>query len=204
MTWFIHRSYWQQDIKKCEYVKMILKVIIIVTGTAWIYYRSWVAVILLIPAGVWYYIQLLDECIKRKEQEFLVQFKELIQTFSSLLNTGYSVENAVKESLKEMQVFYSDDAAILRELEIMVRQIRVQVPVEQAVEELSERTKLSDVEFQVMSVIPFGIVLYMTVSFPEFMGNLYGNIAGRGVMTGCLIIYLVAYGLGRKIIEIEV
>ena len=104
------------------------------TGTAWIYYRSWVAVILLIPAGVWYYIQLLDECIKRKEQEFLVQFKELIQTFSSLLNTGYSVENAVKESLKEMQVFYSDDAAILRELEIMVRQIRVQVPVEQAVE----------------------------------------------------------------------
>lgn len=91
----------------------------IVTGTAWIYYRSWVAVILLIPAGVWYYIQLLDECIKRKEQEFLVQFKELIQTFSSLLNTGYSVENAVKESLKEMQVFYSDDAAILRELEIM-------------------------------------------------------------------------------------
>ena len=59
-------------------------------------------------------------------------------------------------------------------------------------------------EFQVMSVIPFGIVLYMTVSFPEFMGNLYGNIAGRGVMTGCLIIYLGAYGLGRKIIEIEV
>lgn len=116
------------------------------TGTAWIYYRSWVAVILLIPAGVWYYIQLLDECIKRKEQEFLVQFKELIQTFSSLLNTGYSVENAVKESLKEMQIFYSDDAVILRELEIMVRQIRVQVPVEQAVEELSERTKLPDVE----------------------------------------------------------
>lgn len=60
---------------------------------------------MLIPAGVWYYIQLLDECIKRKEQEFLVQFKELIQTFSSLLNTGYSVENAVKESLKEMQIF---------------------------------------------------------------------------------------------------
>mgnify|MGYP000234804925 CR=1 FL=1 len=134
----------------------------------------------------------------------------------------------------------------------MVRQIRVQVPVEQAVEELVRENKafkmwkaLTGVfvtakrsggnlmsiirntadqigdkidvkreidtmlaakkyEFQVMSVIPFGIVLYMTVSFPEFMGNLYGNIAGRGVMTGCLIIYLGAYGLGRKIIEIEV
>ena len=72
-TWFIHRSYWQQDIKKCEYVKMILKVIIIVTGTAWIYYRSWVAVILLIPAGVWYYIFLFTEyrifCGKCSERE---------------------------------------------------------------------------------------------------------------------------------------
>ena len=53
-------------------------------------------------------------------------------------------------------------------------------------------------EFQVMSVIPFGIVLYMTVSFPEFMGNLYGNIAGRGVMTGCLIIYWAHTGLGER------
>ena len=116
----------------------------IVTGTAWIYYRSWVAVILLIPAGVWYYIQLLDECIKRKEQEFLVQFKELIQTFSSLLNTGYSVENAVKESLKEMQVFLT---LMMRQFyvswKIMVRQIRVQVPVEQAVERTVRENKAS-------------------------------------------------------------
>lgn len=230
---------------------MILKSGIVVVSVAWIYYRSWVAVILLIPVGIWYYIRLLDECIRRKEQEFLVQFKELMQTFSSLLNTGYSVENAVKESLKEMSVFYCDEAAILRELEIMVRQIRMQVPVEQTVEELAWRTRLADVEnfagvfmtakrsggdmisiirntadqigdkidvrreidtmlaakkyeFQVMSVIPFGIVLYMTVSFPEFMGNLYGNVIGTGVMTGCLIIYLGAYGLGQKIIQIEV
>lgn len=206
---------------------------------------------MLIPVGVWYYIRLLDDCIKKKEQEFLLQFKELMQTFSALLNTGYSVENAVKESLKEMHVFYAEDAAVLRELEIMVRQIRMQIPVEQAVEELAERTRLTDVEnfagvfvtakrsggdmisiirntanqigdkidvkreidtmlaakkyeFRIMTMIPFGIVLYMSVSFPEFMGKLYGSIIGTGVMTGCLIVYLGAYGLGQKIIEIEV
>ena len=230
---------------------MIFKSLVVVMGIAWIYYRSWIAVFLLIPVGIWYYSSLLDECIQKKELEFLIQFKELLQTFSSLLNTGYSVENALKESLKEMHIFYSGEAAILRELEIMVRQIRVQIPVEQAVEELSERTKLADVEnfagvfvtakrsggdmmsiirntagqigdkidvkreidtilaakkyeFHIMTMIPFVIILYMTVSFPEFMGKLYGNIVGTGVMTGCLIVYMSAYGLGRKIIEIEV
>ena len=214
------------------------------------YQTPWV-MLLVVPVSVFFLKWKKKQMIRERKRRLNYQFRDALNSMSVAVQAGYSVENAVKESLKEMQVFYSDDAAILRELEIMVRQIRVQVPVEQAVEELSERTKLTDVEsfagvfvtakrsggnlmsiirntanqigdkidvkreidtmlaakkyeFQVMSVIPFGIVLYMTVSFPEFMGNLYGNIAGRGVMTGCLIIYLGAYGLGRKIIEIEV
>ena len=84
--------------------------------------------------------------IRERKRRLNYQFRDALNSMSVAVQAGYSVENAVKESLKEMQVFYSDDAAILRELEIMVRQIRVQVPVEQAVEELSERTKLPDVE----------------------------------------------------------
>ena len=214
------------------------------------YQTPWV-MLLVVPVSVFFLRWKKKQMIRERKRRLNYQFRDALNSMSVAVQAGYSVENAVKESLKEMQIFYSDDAVILRELEIMVRQIRVQVPVEQAVEELSERTKLPDVEsfagvfvtakrsggnlmsiirntadqigdkidvkreidtilaakkyeFQVMSVIPFGIVLYMTVSFPEFMGNLYGNIAGRGVMTGCLIIYLGAYGLGRKIIEIEV
>ena len=214
------------------------------------YQTPWV-MLLVVPVSVYFLKWKKKQMIRERKRRLNYQFRDALNSMSVAVQAGYSVENAVKERLKEMQIFYSDDAAILRELEIMVRQIRVQVPVEQAVEELSERTRLPDVEsfagvfvtakrsggnlmsiirntadqigdkidvkreidtmlaakkyeFQVMSVIPFGIVLYMTVSFPEFMGNLYGNIAGRGVMTGCLIIYLGAYGLGRKIIEIEV
>ena len=125
---------------------MILKVIIIVTGTAWIYYRSWVAVILLIPAGVWYYIQLLDECIKRKEQEFLVQFKELIQTFSSLLNTGYSVENAVSACARDLERLYPKDTDILKEFHYMESQLKVSVPVEELFLGFADRCCLEDVE----------------------------------------------------------
>ena len=59
-------------------------------------------------------------------------------------------------------------------------------------------------EFRVMSAVPYVIIGYMTLSFPEFMGTLYGNLAGTGVMTVCLLIYVGAYYLGLKIIRIEV
>lgn len=59
-------------------------------------------------------------------------------------------------------------------------------------------------EFRVMSVIPFGIIGYMRISFPEFMEILYGNVLGAGFMSGCLVLYLMAWKLGERIVEIEV
>lgn len=59
-------------------------------------------------------------------------------------------------------------------------------------------------EQTIMSVIPLGIILYIQVSFPDFMGVLYGNVPGVLVMTVCLGIYLAALGIGQRIMRIEV
>ena len=60
-------------------------------------------------------------------------------------------------------------------------------------------------EFRVMSAVPYVIIGYMVLSgFPEFMDSLYGNAAGTGVMTVCLMVYIGAYYLGLRIIRIEV
>lgn len=206
---------------------------------------------MLLPIGVWYYRNLEQECIRLKKQEFETQFKEMIQTLSSALNTGYSIENGIRESQKELELLYPEDTPIRRELLLMVRQLRMQVPVEQVVEDLAKRVQLEDVEnfaavfvtakrsggnlmeiirnttrqigdkidvhreiqtilaakryeFKVMSVIPYMLIAYMRLSFPEFMTCLYGNLIGIGVMTVCLMIYIGAYYLGVKLIEIEV
>ncbi len=230
---------------------MMLRASFVTGMTAWLYYRSAWAVPFLLPIWVWYYRKLAAECTESKKQEFLLQFKELIQTISSALNTGYSVENAVKESQKELMLIYSEKEPVIRELMLMVRELRMQIPVEQVIEEMAGRVELEDVEsfaavfatakrsggdmiavirntagqiadkidvkreiqtvlaakkyeFKVMSGIPYGIIAYMSLSFPEFMTCLYGNIIGTGVMTVCLIIYIAAYYLGVRLIEIEV
>lgn len=55
-----------------------------------------------------------------------------------------------------------------------------------------------------MAVIPYVIIAYMLLSFPEFMDCLYGNMIGTGVMSVCLLVYLAAYAFGVRLVKIEV
>lgn len=237
--------------KKTDYAEGIGKTMSTLMVMAWLYYRSLWAMIVLIPIGIGYYRIWEQEWNKKKSREFQLQFKEAIQAVSAALNIGYSVENAWKEAWKELMVLYDSEKRILKELHIMVTQIRINIPMEQVLEELAVRVECEDVqnftavfiiakksggdiiaiiretvnqigdkidvkreietilaskrfEFKVMTMIPYLIIGYMSVSFPEFMNVLYGNIIGTGVMTICLFAYIGAYYLGLKIIEIDV
>lgn len=70
--------------------------------------------------------------------------------------------------------------------------------------EISTLISAKRFEFLVMSVVPFGIILYMKLSFGDFLDTLYGSAMGRVVMTAGLLIYLAAYGMGTKITNIGV
>ena len=59
-------------------------------------------------------------------------------------------------------------------------------------------------EQMVMNAVPFVIVLYMKVSSPETFGVMYGTVMGVVIMTVCLLAYVAAFIVGRKMTEIEV
>lgn len=245
------KNCWQQDISKKEHVWIFIKACGITALTAWLYYRSFAVMFLLVPVLIWHLRIMEEEDARKKEREFMEQFKEAIQAVSAALNAGYSVENSFREAQKELLRIYPKEARISKELQMVVRQLRLQMPMEQILEEFSQRVQMEDVrnfvtvfvaakksggnmitiiqdtvrqigdkidvkreidtilaakryEFRVMSVIPYAIIGYMSLSFPEFMDSLYGNIFGIGVMTVCLGIYLAAYYLGMKLIKIEV
>jgi tight adherence protein B len=56
----------------------------------------------------------------------------------------------------------------------------------------------------IMSLMPAGIILYLQLTSPGFLNVLYGNLFGFCAMTICLGIYVTAYWLGTKIVDIEV
>ncbi len=59
-------------------------------------------------------------------------------------------------------------------------------------------------EMNIMNMVPFGILLYVGVTSPEFLEPLYGNWLGAGVMTVSLGVYGCAMKIAGKIVEIEV
>lgn len=65
------------------------------------------------------------------------------------------------------------------------------------------RTLLSgrQMEQTIMRLMPFGILLYIGNSYPGYFNTLYHNIQGIAIMTGCLVVYLIAYVMGDKIIQ---
>lgn len=230
---------------------MISQSVGITVLTAWLYYHSLWAMCILWPIILWYYQNLKKDYIQKQKTEFLLQFKEMIQSMASSLNAGYSVENAIRQTQKELLIMYSENTRICIEMKQMVQQVYIHIPVEQILEEFAMRVGLEDVrnfssifstakrsggdmiaiikntvkqigdkidvkreidtilaskqyEFRVMSAIPYIMIGYMTLSFPEFMTSLYFNFAGIGVMSLCLCIYLGAYALGVKLVKIEV
>ena len=71
-------------------------------------------------------------------------------------------------------------------------------------EEITTMTAAKQFEQKIMNLIPFFLVLYVDVSSPGFFDMMYQTSAGRGIMTGCLVLYAAAYALAGRILRIEV
>lgn len=245
------KNYWQQDIRKYEYLLALAKGILLISMISYLFYGTWICTILFSPYLIWYIKSWEKQLVKKKQAKFRLQFKEAIQSLSAALNVGYSVENAMRETIKDLKGIYKKDDIILREFSHMIRQLQMNVSVETVLQSFAQRTTDEDVhtfvtvfnmakrsggdtleiirnavrqmgekidvereittllsgkklELKIMTMIPLGMVLYMKISFPEFLDVLYGNVAGVIIMSICLLVYLVAYEMGRRIVEIEV
>lgn len=58
-------------------------------------------------------------------------------------------------------------------------------------------------EQKIMNLMPLVMILYLRMGNREFMSILYTTLAGRAVMTVCLLLYLLAYYLAERIVNIK-
>lgn len=59
-------------------------------------------------------------------------------------------------------------------------------------------------EQRIMTVMPLAVLLYLRIGSREFLEGLYHNAAGVCVATVCLIIYLGAYWMGKRMVQFEI
>lgn len=82
-----------------------------------------------------------------------------------------------------------------------VEKIRQKAEVMREIETVMASKRL---EQNIMNLVPFGILAYVGMTSPEFLEQLYGSLFGIVVMTVCLVVYLIAYGMAEKIVNIQV
>ena len=238
----IKKNSWLQDITLSEYTVGIIKCTVRFLLILYLFYESILPAILLFPLWFLYMKEWMEEKAIGKDS---------IQTMAGALKAGYSVENAIRETNRDLIGMYDANTRIRKEYGQMVRKLDLNLSVVTVLNEFAAEVKQEDVtnfitvyaaakvsggdsiaiirdaartigekidtereiqtmlaakklEFEIMSVIPFIMILYMKMTFGEFLSVLYGTWTGCIVMSICLVLYLGAYRFGRRILQIEI
>ncbi len=69
-----------------------------------------------------------------------------MQILSSALKAGYSVENAIKETEKDLRPLYPEDSRIRREFNRMIHELNMNLTAEQVLKEMAGRIRQEDVD----------------------------------------------------------
>ena len=109
---------------------------------------------------------------------------EDIKDFADIFAVAKRTGGNLKEIIADTVEIISDKIEIKRSLRILI----------------SEK----QLEQKIMSVIPFFILIYIGMTSPGYFDSLYHSLSGIGIMTACLVAYIVAILWGMKITAIEV
>ena len=112
----------------------------------YVFYRSFLLILLIFPAGILFPLALKKKLKQRRMEKLRGEFKDAILAVASGLNAGYSVENAFAVSLKEMEEIHGSDSMIAQEIRLILRKVRLNLTFEEALGDFAKRSGLDDVK----------------------------------------------------------
>lgn len=121
---------------------LVIQVIMITLGK--LFYGNFIAGIFLTPVTVVLYKERIKSMIVKKRRTLERQLKDMLSSISDGLKTGYSVENAIKESYRDMRLMYGEESEICRQIKIMVSQLKLNAGTEKVIWEFSKRIQLKN------------------------------------------------------------
>ena len=128
-----------------DYIVVIGLSCMISLGVAYLFYKSLVAALFLLPSFFIISNKYKRRKVKLRKEQLTVQFKDAIQSISSALEAGYSIENAVKFALNDLKLMYEAKSYINIELQRILAMIANSTPIEDAIEDFAQRSKLEDI-----------------------------------------------------------
>lgn len=113
--------------------------------TAFLFYDSIIAWILLTPMSVFFLKKKRRELCKRRRQRLENEFREVILSVASSLQAGYSVENAFKDAYRDIVPLYGEESVMACELRLLIRRLDNNEQLEDILTHLAERSGVRDI-----------------------------------------------------------
>lgn len=119
-----------------------------------LFYGSFIAGFMILPLAVPIFLIRKKKLLDKKIEEMEKQFMDMLVSVSDAISTGYSIENAIKESYRDLVNIYGYDSNICQELRLMLSRIKLNVSVEKALEDFASRSCLENAKIfsQIFSV----------------------------------------------------
>lgn len=83
--------------------------------------------------------------IEKEKWQLTMQFKDAMDSMISALTAGYSMENAITESYRDLSMMYAADTRILRELWDMKQKISMHEPLDRILLDFASRSGVEDI-----------------------------------------------------------
>ena len=133
-----------------KFTKKVFVVFILCVGafigiTAYLFYDSIIAWILLIPFAVLSLRKRKKQLCQKRRQKLEAEFRDVILSVASNLQTGYSFENAFQEAYKEIVLLYGESSLMACELRLLLRKLANNEQLEEALSDLAKRSGVQDI-----------------------------------------------------------
>lgn len=137
------------------------------------------------------------------EFQRIVNGLQMNQSAESLLS-----DLAARSNVEDIQTFSEVFMAVKRtggDLTAIIRDTVASISgKEETRQEIEVCLASKKMEQNIMSMVPCILLGYIGITSPGFLDDMYGNPAGVLIMSICLGVYVFAFFMGRKIVDIEI
>ena len=129
-----------------ERIEAVAVPVCVIVFLAYLCYNSFLFAVLLLPYIPFYVKERRRKCKEARSWKLNMQFRDFINCVSSALESGYSIENAIKEGYTDMKLAYGEDELIMREIRLCMGKMENNRTVEEIFLDFGERSGLEDIK----------------------------------------------------------
>lgn len=131
---------------KGEKINYMWRALGLVLFLSFFFYRSLVAFPFLVPIGIFYLYIKQKQDHQKKQQRLRRQFKDMITILVTNIRAGYAIENAIKESYKELLLLYDKKADICLRINSIIRGLQNNFSTEELLQQFAVTSKLEEIQ----------------------------------------------------------